>query len=598
MKALLLTFSILFSIQALLAGTQAEKDERLRRRNRAKHFEKNNYTAVGSEDCDDATQVTVTIQKLVHEAKYGAEKEAVSLSDLERKYQAKKSEHVLYNGLNNLNMKYKGFLSSIAGVNGWKPLEGMTEEGFSLEKLKTDLNKAKKHMENVETMAFMDQLLKESIEDHENLADEAATKTKIENGEFSKSQRELGMPLIHNNTSGSKTFDQLQNHCSQPQTKKLLCKILAESTPEGKNKIKATVTGFVDAYRMSKRGGLAKALTSNIVRDDLDKYRKQLLLGIEDATAEKLKVEIKAFKDNNEELKKISEADPSKLKGMISDINTYQTCLAAEVINKKEGSKKCELAQAASKEYVKKLNNLAKVQHDVVQKLGGNNATIALRMDKIHSHIKVKDNLEQVQKLYGQQPEFKKLIEEKIAAEKISITDDVGSVLKSVLSQSAKSDLALQLKGGSTNDSFNKFIKGNATIKMKSSKALLASVNQELNEKMSEVRCSHNPEKASPEDIDQTTAGQCQDAKNDMHLFSIKGDKLDINPSQLEEYLKELNQGKLAENTKRKLDELSQEMAALKANIDTIRGSKKYDTLNRLLAHYSNKAKVSCQGHS
>lgn len=597
MKAILFIFTLLLSV-SVFADTAEEKEkaEVLRLRKREQRFKSTTYTPASSETCDDATKITKEIQRLVLEAKYGDGEAAIPLSELEKEYHAKKAEVILYTGLNNLNMKYKGFLSSVAGVDGWKPMEGMTESGFSLDKLKADLIESEEHIKNVETMAFMDQLLKEGIEDHKNLTDPESTKAKVE--AEGTAQLAVGMPLIHNNISGSKTFDQLIKHCSEDHVKKLICKIYDGSTDKGKATIKASMVGFVDAYRMSKRSDFTKSLTSNLIRDDLGKYRKQLLLGIEDKTAENLKEEIASFKEKNAELQKIANLNSSKLGTMVSSIKEYQTCLAAETLNGKPGAKKCELADKDSKEYVKTLNNLAQVQYDVVQKLGGKNETIVDRMQKVHNHQQVKANLENVKKLYAQQPEFEKLFEEKIAAEKETIKKDVSEILNSVLSKSTQSDVALQLKGGSTQSSFDKLLKGHATISLVNKKDRLASVSHELNLRLNTVKCSDRSEVAPQEDNDADTIEKCAEAKTSGEdgLFIANGDQLDVNPSKLEEYLKELNEGKLAENTKKKLDELSAEMAALKTNIDSIRASDKYATLNRLLAHYARKAKKSCKG--
>lgn len=604
MKALLLIFSLLFSFQAL-AETAAEKKEKQRRRDRAKYFKNTTFVSKGSENCDDATKVTKEIQRMVTEAKYSdAEgKNAKSISELEQEYEALRANQVLYSGLSKINKKYKGFLSSIAGVNGFKPMDGMDKDGqFSLDKLRKDLEASKQQIKDVETMAFMDHLLKDAIESHANLIDPGATKKAIEEDPINTpAQKDLGMPLIHNKSSGRSVYSQLENYCGQIQTKKLLCKVLKESTPEGKDQIKATVIGFVDAYKMSSRNGLQKALTSNFVRDDLVDYRKLLLKGIEGVTAEKLKNEIGEFKKGQADLEELSKSDPTKINGMISDLNEYQSCLAAEALSEDGEDKGCKLAKEVSIEYAKTLNKLAQVQHDVVEKLAGpnsspdqkKNASIKARLNKIHNHITTKENLEQVQKLYEGEPEFKKQIKDKIKGEKLSIKTDIKGILGGVLAGNSKSKRELLMKDGSTPDAFKKFLTEKKNFKAKDKATNAADTSKILNETLAHALCTNKlPGSETPEEEACKEPG----VKAQMLPFVAKNGEIDIDPTQLEEYLKELNEGDLDANTDKLLLDASTKMGEVKKQIDSIRKSNKFNTLNKLLSHYGNKAKNSCKG--
>ncbi|MFT6604185.1 MAG: hypothetical protein ACJARO_001704, partial [Bacteriovoracaceae bacterium] len=306
MKALVLIFSLFLSADAF-SQTRKEKEEALRIRKRNAEIENTTYEVIGSQDCDDATRVTKEIHKLIVDAKTGKDKGAKSLSDLESEYQALKAKQIILNGLHNLNQKYKDFLSTVAGVNGWRPQEGIEADGtFSLKKLKSDIAESQKKIKDAETMAFMDELIKDLIKNHEDLTDPESTKKAAYGSSLAEAQKDTKIPFIYNSISGSKTFSQVKDFCEQEQTDQVLCQVYRGSSDQGKKQIQATVVGFVDAYRMSKRNGLQKAATNNIIRNDLKDYREALLEGIEGATAEKLKGPISEFKKENNALKSLA----------------------------------------------------------------------------------------------------------------------------------------------------------------------------------------------------------------------------------------------------------------------------------------------------
>ncbi len=650
MKALLLIFSIFLSFEAFSLTPEEAEEQRVDRRR--KRLDKTVFTPESTEKCDEATKLTKQIHGLILDKKSAADGEK-SLIELEQDYEKKKSELVIYNGIKKLNDKYKDFLTDVAGVDGWKAPPGVDGEGlFSIKKFKEDIAASQVHLENVDTMAFMDAMLKDTIENHKDLVPDADLDEEQRKEILSQKKidyKSTGVPIITPNVSGSKVFKQYEDFCNGTNAAKSpLCNILKGSTSAGKKKIRQSVIGFVDAYRTSQRKGIKKKVANFFIGDDLANYRKSLLEGIELSSPELLKNEIQVYRESNKDLLLLSRSKGA-LDSVTSDLNRYHACVTARalapgvgedcVLEAPEKPTEEDKKNGHDKSYLEIVNDLAGVQHRVVESLGGDNseASLKARMEKIHRHSEAKVKLEGLKLAYQDRPDFKELIDKKIKAKKDSVNGDVQDIMSAILANKNRSERAFDSKGGFRlketaeaqvdytgkseseiavlkekaqkdkiasqkkiqEDAFQKYVTGKARIKAPTNEEQLGSLNNDLNQKMAVLLCADLPEKAPATDAEASTRGNCEESKKKSEdgFFKLgsKGN-IEIAPEQLENYLNELNEGNLVANTDKSIGKLTGEMDNLKGKIDGLRSSEKYSTLNKLLAYYGNKAKTACQG--
>lgn len=600
MKFKLFLFSFFVGTSAF--AEMSDSEARLRRR----AMDKVKFKVDNTDYCGNNTTKVKELQALISDQKSGDKK----LFELENQYDAYRAEKVLIDGIQKLNTDYKKFLLDISNTG----IPGLDADGkMSLGKLKQDLDSTKTHLDNVRVMAVIDHLLKGAIGNKDDLLDFDEEKGVINNNDsVSKSDKvsrdeiiddqnnkstNKNILKISNDSSGDDVFNKLVDSCSS--NKSNLCKLIQSNDKAiNKGKLKATVTGFVNAYRLASRNSLVR-FGRGIFKDDLKDYREALLDGVKGNTpeekgdsinkliasidklspGEKSPEEAKFYKEIEGLNKLASNENP-----LITELNVYENCLTKNALT--GATANCALTED-KKGLVGSLTTYGNSQKKIVDGLGGtNNDILKAGMERVHEHNKNNTLLQAMEKAYKNEESIKKQIQKTIADNKEALEKATSQVFTDIQSQ--------------TNGVRNHMSLMNNKKFAIPTGAELKETNEKLNDKISEIFIGSCEDES------------CREAKdlnfNDSRdMFQLKDNKIALNPDKLDNFLDAVRNGSLTKGLDRKLNGTMNEdgsvkdkgllknMAETKAAIEEIRNSKNNKTLESLLAFYGNRSASVCQ---
>lgn len=553
-------------------------------------------------NCSDASAQVKNIQGLLSKQKLDEKEGGHSLLELEQERDKIRSRQVLLNGIRSINSKYKEFINDISGVNGYKMpgyKEGDESKEFSLGQLQADLEASKEHIENARTMGLIDALIKDAIKNPEDLLGEEniISGTAVEKETAAKLAVEKGRFSLSKSTSKAETFEQLETACNSG-NQSTLCKVIKDASDSDSRKIKASIEGFVRAFRVSEgwkiTGGQPRRLRE---------YREALLSGIEGVQPGKMTQELKDFENKTGELSNLAE-DAGKVSSLIDDLKQYKYCLAQKATDPgfKSGVD-CKLTEAAET-YGANVESMAKLQARVTsttEALGGNNAQYLTALEKVHDYQGANKKLAEVGAIYSDQDKFRLEVGKKVAANQEKLKKLTANIFSNVTN--FRNDIAIHSKMLGA-ESYDKSLQDFLTSKPKENKKpsieTVQSTNTEMNKLMREIlqaSCLKGPEK-----------DKCTDAK----IFKVGNDKgnlfkvddstgeMNIDSNLLDEFLKETDaaKGNLTAVVVERQNKLDEEMADVEKKIDGLKNNTKYKTLNNLLAYYGDRVQNYCSNTS
>jgi len=597
MRENFIILSLLVCSFSLSATTQEERDTR----RTVREVEKTKFKSTGAaKNCDTASANVKKIQEQIAGKKIKGKFPQVnedgtitlldgekSLNEMEKIRNDLESQQILLNGMKALNKKYKDFLSDITKnqIPGFEDSKELT-----LDKLEADIKATDAHLENVETMAIMDQLLKESIKNPEGLLGEVNAISNDPLHQDTKSDADLlaeGRLELTRFTSKAKTFSQLKDACKAGFST-TLCRIIGKAEESSSEKVKASVEGFVDAYRASN------TITKWGEQKRLKRYREALLDGVSVLSPAELSAEINKLKSSNEDFKSLVK-DKADFETLKADFEDFKVCMAQKTMEGTTSSRVCKLANTTDlKAFTARLDAVGDIQQKLNDNIGGNNEKVVESLKKVHGHHKANETLTQMKDLYvGAEKADLKPLEEKIKGNKAAIELTTKNIFKNV--NDLRNDISIESEmfaKDKLDDKMKAFFasekgKDEQRPKPEDMKATNKAMN-DLMVNMMKMAC----EKRSA-DEDKT---RCTEAKtlSDANLFKMSGDKVEIVPDLLDEFIKEINAGTIKEGIDKKQAELNQKMADINSQINGIKNDKQYKGLISLLSYYGDQVQNYC----
>ncbi|MBK25586.1 MAG: hypothetical protein CME70_16435 [Halobacteriovorax sp.] len=596
MREKIVILSLLVCSFGASAITQEERDVIQTVRN----VEKTKFKSSGSaKNCETASANVKSIQEQIANKKVKGKFPKVnedgtvtlvegekSLHEMEKIRNDLESQQILLNGMKALNKKYKDFLADITKnkIPGFEDSKELT-----LEKLEADIKATDEHLENVETMALMDQLLKESIKGHKNLLIDVNDIVKSDlHQDTVKNSLAKGDLDLNKKTSKGKTFSQLKDACKAGFST-TLCRIIGKAEESSSAKVKASVEGFVDAYRASN------TLTKWGEQKRLKRYREALLDGVTLLSPTELSAEINKLKSSNEDFKKLVE-DKADFETLKADFEDFKVCMAQKTMEGTTSSRVCKLANTTDlKAFTARLDAVGDIQQKLNDNIGGNNEKVVESLKKVHGHHKANETLTQMKDLYvGAEKADLKPLEEKIKGNKAAIELTTKNIFKNI--NDLRNDISIES---------NMFASGNLDDKMKAFFASekgkdeqrpkpedMKATNKAMNDlmvNMMKLAC----EKRSKGEEENS---RCSEAKplSDQNLFKMNGDKVEIVPDSLGHFIKEINAGTIKEEIDAKQADLNQKMADINAKIKGVKNDDQYKGLISLLSYYGDRVQNYC----
>ncbi len=579
------------------AITQEERDVIQTVRN----IEKTKFKSTGAaKSCDTASENVKKIQAQIANKKAKGKFPKVNedgtvelvegektLNEMEKIRNDLESQQILLNGMKALNKKYKDFLSDIT-KNKVPGFEDSSE--FTLEKLEADIKSTDAHLENVETMAIMDQLLKESIKNPEGLLKDANAIAKDPLHEDTTSDQDnlsQGKLDLNKWTSKGKTFSQLQNACKAG-FNTTLCRIISKAEESSSAKVKASVEGFVDAYRASN------TITKWGEQRRLKKYREALLDGVSVLTPTELTSEINKLESTNEEFKTLVK-DKANFQTLKADFEDFKVCLAQKTMEGSTSTRVCKLANTADlKTFSARLDAVGNIQQKLNDSIGGNNEKVVESLKKVHGHHKANETLTQMKDLYvGAEKADLKPLEEKIKGNKEAIELTTKNIFKNV--NSLRNDISIETEmfaKDKLDDKMMAFFKSKKDeADKRPKKEDMKATNKAMNDLMVNMMKMACDKRSQGEEN-----SRCTEAKTltDANLFKMNGDKVEIVPDLLDEFIKEINAGTIKEGIDKKQTDLNKKMADINSKIRGIKNDDQYKGLISLLSYYGDRVQNYC----
>lgn len=594
MRIQLCLLSILMMTSAV-AKDMSNAEANVRRRNIKKFSVKADTRNYCQENLDNVKH----IRRLISEQKSGDK----NLFELEKEFDSLRAEQTLIDGLVKLNNNYKDFLdkasqAKIPGIDGKK--------NFSLNQLEADLKESQDHFHTVAIMATMDELIKSSIGNPEDLfAYDKDTNENNNNPDVLKDLRDgsidqrnavlknggksANLLKMDDDTSGAEIFAKLKKDSCTSGNKSNFCKIIAQAdTPEATKKIEATVEGFVNAYRLSKRNPVVK-FTRNLFIDDLQNYRDVLLDGIEGATPEEKAVSLAKMTDGYKGLEKYTSfsENADSFKTLADDIHKYKGCLLKKSFAVNSG--KCKLRTTPDTvNLVANLEGLRTKQLAVVAGLDGDNKLLKAQLTSARGHNKAVKRLSLLEKAYAGEDKIQKAITAQIEKTKGDLTNTTANILRNINLDRGSILSHKAAMGGES--SLEDYIAGKSKYSGSTNEDIDTS-NEKLNNLLAKMRLQSCNHKKSPTEKSICTSDK-EEGEN--KFFKVVDGKMTLDPQMLENFLDEVNEGNLLTELTKEKDALDKKVTDIKQKIDAARSSDQNKVLQSLLTFYGDRASSYC----
>lgn len=595
MRALVLVFTFLIALPSFA-------DEMSAAERRARRKALNNIRVVKPDatnlGCQKYVEHVTKLQSLITNAEHTSGSDTSKLSVLEKDLAALRAESVLINGLKAINGKYKEFLGEVSGLKGWN-IQGFDDsKNFSLSKLKEDLQSMDQHLQNAKTMHIMDALLKEAINDPGRLL--GINESSADNAQMVADTQKNGNLQLNKRTSGAQTFNQLKDSCTNGQNSAKLCDIIKKADETGLQKIKATVEGFVEAYRVSGLVIRKNARTES----RLKKYQEVLLNGISEEQLKGIDVDglANVNKDFLEQVDSLSHEDnKTKFTALENDINKYKVCIASNSIGAPTSD--CSLKTETVEALKGKWQKLGAAQEVVLKSLGGPIGNLQKSLDSAYGHSEAKTKLEGIGKILENSTQeanisgLQNTLEEGAKKHEKALKDWTKGIFKQINGgQNNAALMAGMLADGKVEDSIKTFINSDQAtpeykqVDIDSTNADMAGM---LTKVLSKV-CSTDPDRQAG-----ITAGQCGGAKaaelqvGDLFKKNADGD-LELNGERIKAFLSHVDSKDFGDAIDALQKEIDDKIKSKEVRIKSIRGKSSHKTLEALLSFYGDKVQYHC----